>query len=190
MKTAYSLIYFECQTGTASMLDAIIGPVLFQSETAAISQLFTYVKSRVVGDDFDEMVEDFAKDVGLSLVDVFEGIEATIEFKKAFVDHYFKVQNEEEDMTVEYAIKELATSSFSEELNSADAIEIDGNFVRHFNVLSSDEECEEANEMYLEARTGDFEYAFSLDDVMNATYCIERKVWVVKGCNVTLIKFA
>ena len=190
MKTVFSLMYFECPTGTENMLEAIVGPFLFQTETAAVNKLFMYVKDRITGDNLEEIVEGFLGEHQDVALDSLNDIESNNAHKKAFVDYYFKVSNADEGMNVEYAIVELPVSSFVEELNISDAIEIDANFIRHFNVLSPDEESNEVSNMYLEANAGAFQYSFSLDDVMNATYCIERKIWGVGGCDVTLVKFA
>jgi hypothetical protein len=196
MNTSFSLIYFECEKSISDLNNAIIGPELFSSRSAAIDKLFMYVEGRLTNgledvlDDYIDSNEDLSNNDD---IDVMAYIKEDSQQKLALIEHYFEFMKDD-ICHAGFSIEELPTSSFIEKLETANAIEIDGNFIRHFNVLSSDEGGDDL-EMYFDATFVDddyakFEYEFSLDEVMDAHFNADKKTWRVSGHDVTLVHFS
>lgn len=207
MNTTFSLVYFECCKSASDVLKVINGPFLFESKESAQDKLLGYVRNRIA----EAYPDALAENVGTWGVDLFDykdgsdepmttdeayalllGEKETITFD-VLVDWFSEITNDE-SMYFGYKIEELPIASFIEELNKADAIEIDGNFIRHFN-LTPDEELEDEDGVLLDASvvSGDmdkYEYYVSVAEAEEATYDSQQKLWKVKGLDVRLIKFA
>jgi hypothetical protein len=114
--------------------------------------------------------------------------------KLALIEHYFEFMKDDLCHSG-FSIDELPTSSFIEKLETANAIEIDGNFIRHFNVLSSDEVVSDDLDVYLNAYFisnvfTKIEYEFSYNEVMDAYFEVDKKTWRISGHDVTLVHFS
>ena len=207
MNTTFSLVYFECCKKASNLINLTNGPFLFESEDSAKEKLLSHIRNRFA-EAYADILSEGAEDYG---VDIFnytndddepmttdEAYEMLLEEKEkltfdVLVDWFGGIANDE-DMYFGYKIEELPTSTFIEELNKADAIEIDGNFIRHFN-LTPNEELEDEESILLEASLVDddmdkYEYYISVNEAEEATYNFQQKCWKVGEFDICLIKFA
>lgn len=196
MNTVFCLVYLECSTRTRNIETSLIGPVVSSTRESAIDTIFGYVKNRVndgLRDVFDDYVESSSKFEELGENDIWDLINNDYDEKLALVDYYFD-SVDEDDMYSYYEIKELPTSSFVEQLQDADAMEIDGNFVRNFNLLTPEDVAGGDLSSYVEAHYSDNEldlqYEFNLEQVKGAYFDSTARCWNVDGHHVTLVKFA
>jgi len=204
MNTVFSLIYFECEKSPFNLSSAIVRPELFSSHSAALDKLFLYVENRLT-DGLEDLFYQYIEN-NEALMDVLEQyvlenndslnvmdyIRSNKVEKWSLISFYFEQMNDEL-CHAEFRIEELPASSLLEQILGADALEIDDNFIRHFNILNSDDETDYPEDMpptkesvYIEASyvSDDyvmFEYEFTREEIMNATYDINRKHWVIKN---------
>jgi hypothetical protein len=197
MNTSFSLIYFECQKSISDLNNAIIGPELFSSRSAAIDTLFLHVERRFkngIGEILESYIDSNEYLSNNDDIDVMAYIKEDSHQKLALIEHYFEFMKDDLCHSG-FSIDELPTSSFIEKLETANAIEIDGNFIRHFNVLSSDEVVSDDLDVYLNAYFisnvfTKIEYEFSYNEVMDAYFEVDKKTWRISGHDVTLVHFS
>jgi len=196
MNTVFCLVYLECSTRTRNIDTALVGPIISSTRESAIDAVFGYVKNRIndgLSDVFDNYVESSSEFEELGINGTWDLINNDYDEKLALVNYYFD-SVDEDDMHSYYEIKELPTSSFIEQLQDADAIEIDGNFVRNFNLLTPEDVAGGDLGSYVEAHYADNEldiqYEFNLEQVKGAYFDPNARCWNVDGHYVNLVKFA
>lgn len=205
MKTVFSLVYFDCQLPSNNPLKDAIGPILFESKDEAELFVLNRVVERITeshADYFVNMVEEAGADTSgfkndgepFEFQELMSFIYADNEFdSKRVIDWFLEFHNDEETF-FDFKIEELATKSFLEELGTADAIEIDGNFIRHFN-LTSDGELESLDDIYLDASMVDddcnlLEFSVTISEAQDAAYDAEARCWKVGDLDISVFKFA
>lgn len=207
MKTTFSLVFFECCKNVSDLINITNGPFLFNSKESAQEKLLDYVRNRIAEAYPDLLAED-AGTWGVDLFNYTDDSDEAMSADEAYalllnekekltfdvLVNWFSGIANDEDMYFGYKIEELPTTSFIEELNNADAIEIDDNFIRYFN-LTPDEQLESEDSILLDASLVDddlnrFEYYISSTEAKNATYNSQQQCWEVIGLNIRLIKFA
>ena len=193
MNTSFSLTYLECAHSTVDILEELKGnTTLYSSYESALDALFMYVRDRL-SDGLEDVFEDYMNSheelEGFSFKEAMGFILNNFDEKEKLVDYYFNSMKSDNNHA-EYSIKELPTESLIDQLILADAVEIDGNFIRHFNLpspedysdnllnndLSSFFECELVDDEYKNIK-----YNFSVEALNDAVYCPVTKVWKVSG---------
>jgi len=194
MDTVFSLFYYECSKQATDLNKVIIGPQLFTYKNTAIERLYDYVKDRLT-DGLEVVMKEYVEDHQLKYdpLTPFDYIENHVDMLE--LCEYFFDFMECDDMHAGFSITELPRSTFQEELNNADAIEIDGNFIRYFNVATPEDLADGDFEIYFDAQIVDnefnnYKYDFSLENVKNATYDCGRKLWLIKGNEVKLFNIS
>lgn len=207
MNTTFSLVYFECCKNSSDLLSVTNGPFLFESRESAEEKLLSHIRNRFAEAYADILLEG-ADNYGVDVFNYTNDDEEPItsdevhaillgEEEKLNFDvlvNWFSDISNDEDMYFGYKIEELPTTSFIEELKKSDAIEIDGNFIRHFN-LTPDEELEDEDSILLDASVVNddmdkYEYYISVDEAEAASYDPNLKTWQVGEVDICLIKFA
>jgi len=181
MKKIFSLTWIDQSKSTFNP-SLLMEAQIFSSKEAAIDSLFYYVLGRIKEGAWD------AEDCMVS-GDFYE--------KEKIIDYYFNFSSDNETYA-SYSICEQSTTSFMEALDNSDAIEIDGNFIRHFTVASSDEIAQSDEERkdvcIFDASIVDdgfnhINYAFNYHEAMNAKYKPSINGWAVGDMDVVLINF-
>jgi hypothetical protein len=204
MQTSFSLIYFEGPKTVSDLTSIITGPELFSSRSAAIDKLFLHIENPLIK-GLEDVLQEYIEGHDLLSNDTdpmtnLAYIKANDEEKLIFVEYYFNYM-QDDLWHAGFSIEELPTSSFFEQLERANAIEIDGQFIRYFSLTSVDDlagndmEAELHEQLIFESEIWDDDmnkhvFEFTYGDVMNAYYCSNRKAWRVKNHDVTLIKFS
>lgn len=209
MNTVFSLVYTgSCKTAT-NPINSIKGPFLFQSLSAAQDALLVYIRHRFAETYADLLVEQ-VESFGVDLSIYFGVSEDYLTSDEAFfmlmsekeklnfdvLSRWLKDIDNDEDIIFDFKIEELPTISFIEQAEKADAVEINGNFIRHFNVFPA-LKIEDVFSTFLDASMvnddhDDVRYDISLSEAQNATYCTQSKSWTVGSLgslSVTFIHF-
>jgi hypothetical protein len=203
LQTTFSLIYFECAKSILTLSNAIIGPKLFTSRAAAIDKLFLYIEGRLT-DGFEDLLEQYIESnealINSVDLDVMEHIRANSSEQLALIEYYFKYM--QDDLChAGFSIDELPTSSFVEQLERANAIEIDGQFIRYFSLTSLEHLADQDiaaqfnEQLLLESEVWDDDmnkhvFEFTYGQAMDAYYDTNNMMWRVNGHSVTLITFS
>ena len=201
MKTSFSLTYVECSKSTSNILDSIVGPVLFATHESAVDALFLYVRSRLsdgLEDVFEGYIENSDTLSTYSANDAMGYVLNDFDEKVNLIDYYFGFMSDDSSHS-SYSITELPTVSLIDQIIDADAIEIDGDFIRSFSLPCPEEYSNNLLQndlsVFLEAEFTDaelnlFEFCFSVEELTNANYDPVTKVWKVGEFDVLPIKFA
>lgn len=207
MKTSYSLIIVDCEHASRNIMGNVYGPFLFGSKIEAQSRLLSYIKSRMI-DSHLSLLSELALEYLIDPSDYTDGTTFTMTPEQALrmfsenedtltpellSDWYSNLTNDDECYFA-FDIKQVPTTSLMEQLHCADAIEIDGNFIRHFSLASPDD-CTSDNDELLDASfgAGDYkecEYSFTKSEIENALYDEALNAWSVVGLHITCISFA
>lgn len=203
MKTVFSLLHTSLTERSGDPLQNVVGPLLFQSSNAArdalLSSLRTHlsrfhpelvaIQSEALGVD----LSNYSDDDGEQLRDsealyLLSSEESTITLD-ALCDWVNKARS---GTPFSFRIQEVPVSSFIEMAMDADAIEIDGNFIRNFSLASPDELALD-HSAFLDASMVDddfvrLEFSISLGDAQNATYCSSSKSWNVGKLSVAFFQ--
>lgn len=201
MKTSFSLTYVECAKSTSNILDSIVGPVLFATHESAVDALFLYVRSRLLSDGLEEVFKEYiASSDTLSdynANDAMGYILSDFDEKASLIDYYFDFMSGHSNHS-SYSITELPIVSLIDQIIDADAIEIDGKFIRSFNLPSPEEYSDNLlqNDLsvlldaeFVDAELNLFEFSFSVEELTSASYDPVTKVWKVGEFDVLPIKF-
>jgi hypothetical protein len=205
MKTSFSLVYIQTSKNTTNFFKSIVGPQLFENKDAAIDQIYEYISPDIVATHFKNLIKDFKElgiqeivinkiDVEETLVQVKKALfEASTESKIKIINWYALTLNNE-DMYFQWEIVEVPHKSFKEQIDKADSICIDGNFVRHFNLACIDSIENKENEYFEASMVNDdfneLNWSVSLDDVNRATYNEVSRLWNVGSLEIETINFA
>jgi hypothetical protein len=184
MKTSFCMIYFEVGMSVANFAKSIVGPKLFLTQEAAVDELFDYVENQIF-DGREDVLESMGDIECRDDVERFmKEAKSSLDGKMSLIEHYFSYMKDDRNQTG-FLIKEVPTASFIESISRADAVEINGDFIRHFEVKSRDSDgvCD-GSEPFFDVTLvvdgySETHYEFTLDDAKNATYDIEREFWIV-----------
>lgn len=207
MNTTFSLVYFECCKNASNLLNVTNGPFLFESKESAQEKLLDYIRNRIA-EAYPDALADIAEDCDIDLSDYTDDSDEPMTTDEAYalllgekeklsfnflVDWFSEIANDD-DMYFGHKIEELPTTSFTEELNKANAIEINGTFIRHFH-LTPDEELEDDDSILLDMSVIDddmkkYEYYVSITEAKEATYDPQQKCWKVGELDICPVKFA
>mgnify|MGYP006420678055 CR=1 FL=1 len=149
MNTAFTLIYYDFPKSTNNLSAGINGPILLQSFDDAINNLFAYVEKRM-NENLVSLFDTFFENTPINSDSTFDDTldylrELSTDHKKTFIDDYFKYASDEETYAG-YSIDHLPVGTLVDDLGKADAIEIDGNFIRYFHF-----ELDEDSDVVLDA---------------------------------------
>ncbi|MCU7556088.1 hypothetical protein OCL06_15965 [Alteromonas sp. ASW11-19] len=206
MNTVFSLVYFEASKKASNLLNVTNGPSLYQSEREAQAALLAYIRNRLA-EAYTDLLAEEAASYGVNIMQYTDNNDEPMTSDEAFhmlmcekeklnfsvLTAWFRDVANDDEMYFDFKIEELPTTSFIELATSADAIEVDGNFIRHFHVVSADE-LEDDHSIYIEASMVDddlnkYDYDISLSEAQNATYCPVKKLWTVGELDVSFICF-
>lgn len=207
MNTLISLVFFDCPKDNSNPLSDMNGPLLFQSYSAAQDYLMAYLRRRIANHYVDQLAED-AGTWGIDLFDYTDDTEDNpMTSEEAFnllmgeqetlffelLTSWYKTVTQGEARYFDYKITEVPTASFTEELHQADAIEVHGNFIRHFH-LTPEEDINSDDDILLDATltTEDMdklEYYVSVHEANTATFDSTNNCWNVGDLNIRLVQF-
>jgi len=189
--TAISLIYCDSDVEKGiGRLSNVNGPFCFSEKQALRAHLLNYVQNRVAEAYTDLFLSDFSEKLSISETEV-DGLSANEVFLllqsnqdvldfDCLISWYQRVT----EGGFEYKIIEQPTASFLESFCSADAIEVDGYFVRNIEkpslagaLASPQSTIFDFSE--IEGFDCGVNSELTLEQALGATYDLENNVWVV-----------
>ena len=186
--TAFSLVFIDTDATAPLTLSNVNYSLNFCSIDGAESHLCHYLANKIINNYLDAFssrfnLEDRSEQAAASLLNTLQP-KTVIEF--------YQWLAKEKGIQFEYEIKEVPTKSFIEAVWDADAIEVNGNFIRHFNIETNIHK--KAEGQYIEASMIDddfneLNFEFSYDQAMAAEYDNATGCWSVGGHDVVLYVF-
>ncbi|AIW22355.1 MULTISPECIES: hypothetical protein [Vibrio] len=206
-QTTHLLTFFDGDPMPTNPIETMKGPLSFGSELEAVEVLFHHVKNRIA-DSYAELFAESADsnnidilqytsddDVAITRDEVIIAVESEYSDSDSWanlIDWYSSVV-EDCDGYFAYKIEVKPVHSFLEQMRMADAVEIDDNFVRHFNVTSVDDYDNLNDQAVMEAEMvdGDYKqnvYSVNYDEAMNAYYNAQLGAWQVGELSIKFFK--
>lgn len=190
-QTVMNLIYCDADSDEGiGRLSNVSGPFCFSGAQALQSHLLNYVQNRIVEAYLDLFLDDFSEQLSLSTMEVgdpdaneifllMQSNQDVLDFD-CIISWYQQVT----EGGFEYKITEQPTSSFLESFCSANAIEVDGYFVRNIDTPSlanaiASPQTTVFNFSDIEGFDCGRNPELTLEQALAATYDLNNKVWVV-----------
>lgn len=178
--TAFALTYFFTNTVSATQPPTVH---VLSCETSAKEMFFEEHKWRLF-DVYPDLLAEALTSKGFEEVkhDDKERLKEIVEemILQGGYDELISLLMDFEDGSLFYQIQQVRTIGIIDEAIESDSIEVDGHFVRHYNLDENDREG-----LFLEAELVDDEYnhwrfAFSRPQLLAAKWDHDREHWVVK----------
>lgn len=206
-QTTCLLTFFDGDLMPTNPIETMKGPFSFAHESEAIAVLFHHAKNRIA----DSYAELFAEDADSNNIDILQytsddDTPITRDEVIVAIESEFSDPESYEKLICWYAgvvadcdgyfahkIEEKPVYSFLEQMHMADAVEIDDNFIRHFNVTSVDDYDNLNDQTVMEAEMVNdeydkLEYLVTYDEAMNAYYNAQLGSWQVGELSVKFYK--
>ena len=206
-QTTRLLTFFDGDLMPTNPIETMKGPLSFGDESEAIEVLFHHAKNRIA-DSYSEL---FSEDADSNNIDILQytsdddtpitrdeviiAIESEYSdpaSRKNLIDWYSGVVADS-DGYFAYKIEEKPIHGFLEQMHMADAVEIDGKFIRHFNVESVDNYDNLNDQTVMDASMVDdeynhFEYEILYNEAIDAYYNAQLGSWQVGELSVKFYK--
>jgi hypothetical protein len=186
MKTIYTTTYWECEKSISDLSNALIGPAIFSERHSAISCVFNYVKTRMIDaypDMMDEYIESNERFDGCDIDEALLEIAQSTDEQEKLLEYYFGFA-QDDLMLAGYSIEEHPIMSFSEAIEQADCVTVNGLFMRNFtrytdNASADDDVIFDADDVDSEIKS--YHYLITNQEAANAFYDLDKKSWRCAG---------
>jgi hypothetical protein len=186
--TSFSLVFIDTESAAPLTLSSVNYSLNFCSVDGAESHLSHYLANKIINNHLDEFscrfnLEDRSEQAASRLLNSLQPVKVIEFYQWLAID---------KGIQFEYAIKEVPTKSFIEAVWDADAIEINGNFIRHFNIETNIHKKAEGQFIEASMIDDDFNelnYEITYDQAMAAKYDNATGCWSVGGHDVVLYVF-
>jgi hypothetical protein len=192
MKTIFTTTYWECEKSISNLSNALIGPAVFSNRHSAIACIFNYVKTRMVDaypDMMDEYIESNEHLDGCDIDEALLEIAQSTDEQEKLLEYYFDFA-QDDLMLAGYSIEEHPTMSFSEAIEQADCVTINGlfmrNFTRYTDNASGDDVIFEADDIDSEMKS--YHHLITNQEAAEALYDLDKKSWRCAGNDYQLSK--